>query len=164
VELEKLRDRGISPVEYLISVVNDEKAPANQRIAAANSVAPYVHSRRASTLSGSLPQLVQGDDGGVTIDMTANPEPAQSVRDIFIISVPCGCSWDPETRSVVPSWFSTTNVVPLKSAEPEPVEPEPIPVPDPTSSRRPVLPPNVFFFGGNGVDDDDPNDDPPKAA
>jgi hypothetical protein len=54
---------GLTPLDYLVSVMRDEAMPLERRMDAAKSAAPYVHPRLASIEHGSDPdspmQMVQ---------------------------------------------------------------------------------------------------------
>lgn len=44
---------GISPLEYLLSVMRDEDLPRDERVDAAKAAAPYLHARlNATTIAG----------------------------------------------------------------------------------------------------------------
>lgn len=46
---------GITPLEYFLAIMRDEKLPQHERFAAAKEAAPYVHARLASVdVSGGL--------------------------------------------------------------------------------------------------------------
>ena len=40
---ENIRKNGVTPLEYLVSIYQDEKQPERMRLEAARSAAPYVH-------------------------------------------------------------------------------------------------------------------------
>ena len=46
---EFLASGGVSPLDYMLSVLRDEDAPADKRFLAAKECAPYCHPRLAST-------------------------------------------------------------------------------------------------------------------
>lgn len=48
---DRAAEEGITPLEYLLSVMRDEEAPRSERMAAARVAAPYVHPR-LSAVSG----------------------------------------------------------------------------------------------------------------
>lgn len=54
---------GLTPLEYLLSVMRNEEADEQRRVAAANMAAPYVHARLSS-----IDATVTGADGGA-LDM-----------------------------------------------------------------------------------------------
>ena len=57
---EKAAKSGLTPLEYMLSVLRDENADSKDRMWAAEKAAPYVHPRLASTeLSGSLDVTTQ---------------------------------------------------------------------------------------------------------
>jgi hypothetical protein len=45
--LAKAKLEGISPLEYLLTIMRDEKSTQNDRMLAARDVLPYLHARRA---------------------------------------------------------------------------------------------------------------------
>jgi hypothetical protein len=52
---EKAVEGGITPLDYMLSLLRDEQKPEDIRFEAAKAAAPYLHARLASTeLSGSL--------------------------------------------------------------------------------------------------------------
>jgi hypothetical protein len=52
---ETIAAEGITPLEYLLSVMRDDKADLTRRIDAAKAAAPYVHARLSAVeLSGSV--------------------------------------------------------------------------------------------------------------
>ena len=53
---EKVADEGITPLEFLVSVVRDKKAKKRDRVDAAKAAAPYCHKR--------MPQAFEGDIRG----------------------------------------------------------------------------------------------------
>lgn len=51
----KIGHDGMSPLEYLLSIMRDGRRKESDRLEAAKAAAPYVHARLAATeLSGSL--------------------------------------------------------------------------------------------------------------
>jgi len=57
---EKAVKAGLTPLDYMLSVLRDEGADPKDRMWAAEKAAPYVHPRLASTeLSGSLDVTTQ---------------------------------------------------------------------------------------------------------
>lgn len=55
--LEAIDTSGLSPLEYMLSVLKDEKQPMPIRLDAAKAAAPYMHPRLANVELG-------GKDGG----------------------------------------------------------------------------------------------------
>ena len=58
---------GISPLDYLLSVMRDEELPRDERVDAAKAAAPYLHARlNATTISGDqdkpLRQVISWED------------------------------------------------------------------------------------------------------
>lgn len=56
---------GITPLEYMLSILRDEQADKSQRFEAAKAAAPYVHPRLAITQNTirTAPDVVElGDD------------------------------------------------------------------------------------------------------
>jgi hypothetical protein len=56
---EEIAQSGVTPLEYMLSVMRDEQAPADRRDDMAKAAAPYVHPKLAAMdvnakLSGSL--------------------------------------------------------------------------------------------------------------
>lgn len=52
---KKILESGLTPLEYMISVVRDEGAPRGDRLDAAKAAAPYLHPRLSSVqVSGDL--------------------------------------------------------------------------------------------------------------
>ena len=50
---KKAVESGMTPLEYLLSIMRDEDSARNERIDAAKAAAPYIHARlNATTLSG----------------------------------------------------------------------------------------------------------------
>lgn len=45
---EEVAASGLTPLDYLLSVMRDEAVPREERVDAANKVAPYVHPRLAA--------------------------------------------------------------------------------------------------------------------
>lgn len=56
-QVEAIEASGLTPLQYLTSVYQDEKADEAKRIDAAKAAAPYVHAKLATT-------TLQGPDGG----------------------------------------------------------------------------------------------------
>ena len=51
----KIAESGLVPLDYMLAVLRNKKAPAAERMDAAKAAAPYVHSKLAAvTHSGSL--------------------------------------------------------------------------------------------------------------
>ncbi len=60
IEMQALATDGISPAEYLLSVMRDESRPEEERIRAAGLVAPYVYAKPkqlAQTVHVTIPEL-----------------------------------------------------------------------------------------------------------
>jgi hypothetical protein len=51
---------GLTPLDFMLSVLRDEKQASDIRLDAAKAAAPYVHPRRAPVNS-------EGDDAGLTV-------------------------------------------------------------------------------------------------
>lgn len=52
---QKIGNDGMTPLEYLLSIMRDGRCKPSDRLEAAKAAAPYVHPRLAATeLSGSL--------------------------------------------------------------------------------------------------------------
>jgi len=47
-QLESSKALGITPLDYLLTVLRDEEAPRVERLMAARIAAPYIHSRMAA--------------------------------------------------------------------------------------------------------------------
>lgn len=67
-----VEDSGLTPLDYLLSVMRDEEIPRADRVDAANKAAPYVHSKLATvdhrssdgTMSPTIIFEAPEDDGG----------------------------------------------------------------------------------------------------
>lgn len=46
--LEKLKAEGVTPLEYMLSLMRDEEALPTERFEAAKAAAPYIHPKLAS--------------------------------------------------------------------------------------------------------------------
>ena len=58
---------GLTPLDYLLSVMRDEDLPRDERVDAAKAAAPYLHARlNATTISGDqdkpLRQVISWED------------------------------------------------------------------------------------------------------
>ena len=59
-QIDKMRSSGLSPLEYLASIYQDESEDKRIRIDAAKAAAPYVHARLASTeVKAALTEITQ---------------------------------------------------------------------------------------------------------
>lgn len=54
-ERAKLAAKGITPLEFLLSVVRDSKAPMDMRVQAASCSAPYMHRKMPIAIEGGDP-------------------------------------------------------------------------------------------------------------
>lgn len=67
-EREAIKESGLTPLQYMLSVMRDEGQDEARRLHAANMAAPYVHAKLSSVeLSGELahtlrPQELSDDD------------------------------------------------------------------------------------------------------
>lgn len=67
---EALALSGLTPIDYMLSVMRDEKAPRDVRMDAARSVAPYVHPKLAAIehkgpADGPIQVIIKGSDKGL---------------------------------------------------------------------------------------------------
>ena len=54
-KIKAIEDSGLTPLEYLLSILRNEKSDPKERIDAAKAAAPYVHPRLTQTeISGAL--------------------------------------------------------------------------------------------------------------
>lgn len=70
---EKIRESGQTPLEYLVSIYQDEKQPGRMRLEAARSAAPFVHSKLSA-----VDMDVRGD--GRDVDELSDQELIEIVR------------------------------------------------------------------------------------
>lgn len=66
---EKAIEAGVTPLDFMLSVMRDEKADQKERFEAAKAAAPYVHARLAAV-------EVNGPDGG--------PVPVEVIRRVIV--------------------------------------------------------------------------------
>jgi hypothetical protein len=76
---QKALEGGISPLDYMLSLLRDDKKPENVRFEAAKAAAPYVHARLAA-VEHSGDMTMRHEDALDELDDGAgadNPPPAQ---------------------------------------------------------------------------------------
>jgi len=73
-QIARVRETGITPLEYLLQVMRDEQSPAALRLDAATRAAPYVHPRLAA----------------VDVDLTSAPRCADGLTDDELLAIACG--------------------------------------------------------------------------
>src|SRR5260370_28791785 len=62
--IERIEASGLVPLEYMLSVMRDEKQPQDVRMEMAKAAAPFVHPRLAAV-------KMQGDRGAPLFDLSA---------------------------------------------------------------------------------------------
>jgi len=66
----KVAETGLTPLDYLISIYRDETVPRDERIDAAKSAAPYVHSKMPTAIVTPPKANAQlGDDDERILDL-----------------------------------------------------------------------------------------------
>jgi hypothetical protein len=86
-EADKAATLGLSPLGFLISIVNDIEQPIERRIACAQAVLPYRHPRLSMLPIASFPHLLEASKE--VLDITPGSPPS-SVTTINIMPMPSG--------------------------------------------------------------------------
>ena len=69
-EIDKIAASGLTPLDYMLSVMRDETAPAERRDYMARAAAPYVHPRLAAIDNTHI-----GPDGGPVVHFHLSDKP-----------------------------------------------------------------------------------------
>jgi hypothetical protein len=86
-EADRAASMGLSPLGFLISIVNDVTQPLERRISCAQAILPYRHPRLSIIPVAAYPHLLEASKE--VFDITPSAQPA-AVTSITILPVPSG--------------------------------------------------------------------------